>query len=691
MQLINRLIALFVMGAVQFSLYAEVTWTEGVAHELSARTSRTTEELMAQEEFVMQVLQEAQSVHQKESTFNGIDRISLLEHVNISGAAQAYFANQNAPLATSRFFRGRHHHSSSSSSSLITEETKNLLFPFQFTAVTFNDTQGLTPPDTMGAVGPTQYIAFCNGRLRSFHKTPPGLPDGGIDIAPEVFFGPPLLPLGIMADPRIRYDRELDCWFLVMMDTNSNTNVTPAGNNNIHIAVSDTGTISKLTNWKFFTFNPGVLAGAQASVYFADQPTLGIDSHSLYIGTNIFRGTNFSTEADVFILNKRDLFNTGTAPVFVFHNNPFGMQGADVFDPNNAFGFFVSANKLAFGLILDVFLVSYVNNIPLLSNDIPVEVQPFRRPLSEIPQPPDAFGQVILLDSLDNRLCNVHVRDNQLYTSHNIGVNNLGVSSDAQDRTGSRWYQLDVSNPLAPIVIQTGTVFDSTTNRTSYWTPSVMTNGLHSLVLGCSTAGPVAFANATYLKRYSNDPLNTLSFPFVYTNATLPYKINLNLAVQRWGDYSNTSVDPNDNMTLWTIQEFANPELSTVRIPPIDGTTDNFGTEVIRIPAAPPANITSVSPSEIKSHSSKIVTVRITGQRVNGSAFYDPGPGFVNRLQVVIGDLPILAVRYISPTLIEVDVSTKNVGSGHKTITVINPDGQIISADGFFEVKRRRR
>src|SRR5437660_1293864 len=48
-----------------------------------------------------------------------------------------------------------------------------------FTAATFPDCSGW-PPDTMGTVGPTQFIIALNGRIRSFNKTT-GLADNGIN------------------------------------------------------------------------------------------------------------------------------------------------------------------------------------------------------------------------------------------------------------------------------------------------------------------------------------------------------------------------------------------------------------------------------------------------------------------------------------------------------------------------------
>ena len=50
------------------------------------------------------------------------------------------------------------------------------------------------PPDTMGAVGPTQFIAALNGRFRSYSKTT-GVADGALNVDPDVFFASVLSPV----------------------------------------------------------------------------------------------------------------------------------------------------------------------------------------------------------------------------------------------------------------------------------------------------------------------------------------------------------------------------------------------------------------------------------------------------------------------------------------------------------------
>ena len=56
-----------------------------------------------------------------------------------------------------------------------------------FTGASNFDTGPSFPPDVMGAVGPTQYLIFVNGRLKTFNKTT-GTVDGIIDASPDVFF-----------------------------------------------------------------------------------------------------------------------------------------------------------------------------------------------------------------------------------------------------------------------------------------------------------------------------------------------------------------------------------------------------------------------------------------------------------------------------------------------------------------------
>src|SRR5262249_12109928 len=107
-----------------------------------------------------------------------------------------------------------------------------------FTAGTLADSSGF-PPDTMGVIGPTQYLLGVNGRIRVFDRTGAV---GALDANSDVFFSSVMTPpifLNFTTDPRVRYDRFTNRFIVIMID------VPPSQTNNrVMIAVSDPGPIT---------------------------------------------------------------------------------------------------------------------------------------------------------------------------------------------------------------------------------------------------------------------------------------------------------------------------------------------------------------------------------------------------------------------------------------------------------------
>src|SRR5215470_6785500 len=161
-----------------------------------------------------------------------------------------------------------------------------------FTGATIADTPGFVPPDSMGAVGPTQYLVTVNGRFRSFSKTT-GLADGALNIDPDVFFSS--VRSANTSDPRVRYDRLSGRWFITMIDVNGT-------NNRILLAVSSGSTVTSASSFSFFDIPSDSTSPARTNTDFADYDTLGIDANALYIGTNVFSGTGAFTGTDAYVI-----------------------------------------------------------------------------------------------------------------------------------------------------------------------------------------------------------------------------------------------------------------------------------------------------------------------------------------------------------------------------------------------------
>jgi len=536
----------------------------------------------------------------------------------------------------------------------------------EFPVGTLADTLSF-PPDTMGDVGPSQYIMAVNGRIRSFNKQT-GAADGILNADMDVFFssvraGSPT------TDPRIRYDRLTQRWFVMIINT---TNV----DNRVLIAVSNSAVITTSTVWTYFFFQHNTVTTTRPSGCFADYPTLGVDANALYIGVNQFCPSNYAG-SDVFVVRKSSVLGSGPIVVTAFRNvatasaaGPYTPQGVDNFTPGATEGYFIGVDTLTFGTLY-LRKISDPAGTPSISANIQITV-----PTTSLPINVPNLGGSVNLDGLDDRLFMAVLRNGRIWTVHNIQVNASGVASNSGGRNGSRWYEIG-NLDTTPTLIQSGTWFDSSTsNPKSFWIPAIAVTGQGHVALAGSSAGSNDRINAATVGRLATDPLGTLQSTSIMTNVTTSYNPPGDTGnPRRWGDYSFASVDPDDDMTIWTIQQIANPSIN-----------NSYQLRVFKLLAPPPATPASASPSVIPAGQSSI-NVTINGTSVNGSGFFDPGPGFTKRLQASIsGGVTINSVTYVNPTQVILNISTVGAVAGARNITITNPDGQSATGNNLINI-----
>jgi hypothetical protein len=522
------------------------------------------------------------------------------------------------------------------------------------------------PPDTQGDVGPTQFIAMVNGRVRSYDKAT-GVADGALNADTDVFWSSVMTPGAgnFTTDPHIRYDRLSGRWFAVMIDV-------PGGDgsieNRIMLAVSDGATITASTNFHFFSIPEGV------AHEFADYPTLGIDNNALYIGTNQFKTTNgLFSDSNVYVVNKASLI-AGTPSATRFTHvigtdnvGPFTPQGVDNDDLDATSGYLIGVDNASFGQ-LDLLTISNPGTTPTLS------MQTLTVPATAFPLKAAGSGGVPIpggttLDDLDDRLYAAQMQKGHIFTAHNIGVNASGAASSTPTRDASRWYEI---NPAAtPTLVQSGTVFDnSASDPLSYWIPTVAVSRQGLLALGGTVAGTTHVPNAWYAARAPADATGTVGGLTEYTTSSASYSPPHN----RWGDYSLTRVDPDDGMTLWTIQEYV-------------ASTDVWGTRVAKLRApAPPAPSGASGAVPIGAASTDVT---ITGSATNGVGYFEPGPGFSKHLRGGIAGcgVTVNGVTDVAPGAVTLDVNTTAATPGELcNVTITNPDGQAATTNALFTV-----
>jgi hypothetical protein len=532
------------------------------------------------------------------------------------------------------------------------------------------------PPDTMGAVGPSQFLVGVNSRIRSFNKVS-GSTDGGLNADMDVFFasvsnGQPT------SEPRVRYDRVSGRWFVTAIAFSASLS-----NNRVLIAVSSSGTISPGTIWTFYFFEHDLDQPTGDTNLFFDYPTLGVDANGLVIGGNVFDTTGAYQGTSVHVVRKSQVLSGAggdlvpTANVVAYRNltgtptgdGPYSPQGVDNLSAAAPTESWVIGVNNVLPVTNELVLRKITFSAPgawppsSISANLVVSVPATALPLT-VPHLGNTGGADGELDALDDRLFDAKLRNGHIWTAHNITVDATGAGSDSGDRDGSRWYEIAVTGG-APTLVQSGTLFDSAaSNPRFYWIPSIMVSGQGHAAIGASAAGATQSINAVTAGRLASDPAGALQTPLLFTASSTAYNPPADPGpARRWGDYSYTSLDPNDDMTMWTIQEYCNA-------------TDSYGVRVVQLLAPPPATPVTATPPNILSGQASVLVV-IDGTSSGGAGFFDPGASYPNRIAGVVGGgVTINGLTYTSPTSVTLDLNTVGASPGARSVMITNPDGQ---------------
>jgi hypothetical protein len=522
------------------------------------------------------------------------------------------------------------------------------------------------PPDSMGAVGPNQILVDVNGRIKVFDKNGN---IGGLNLTDSQFWTP--VRNGVEpTDPGVEYDRLSQRWIVSAINVEST-------NNRIMLAVSDGPTITDASSFTYFFFNEASPPPA-GPARFGDYPQLGVDANAIYIGVNEFTSSSGSfTGTSAYVIRKSSVLSGGPIVVTAFRNlaagagpGPDSPQPATDMNPGVGEGYIVGPDNQLLSRI-DVRRITDPGGTPTISGNLGVTVPTTAQPLS-VP----AQGTTGGIDALDDRLFEAMVGTNptngtvSIWTAHNIRMDAAGNGSAGGNRDGARWYQIGTLDS-SPSLIQSGSVFDTAlSNPTFYWMPSVAQNGQGHASINMSQAGTGQFAQIASSGRLFGDSPGTTEAPFITQDSTSSYNAGTD-SPRRWGDYSQTVVDPSDNMTFWTFQEYANAN-------------NSWGVRVIQLQAPPPA---TPSAADTVTAGSCSIRSEVTGTSTDGSGFFDPGGGFPSHIQAAVsGGVTVNHVTYEDPTHVLLDLDTRAATTGTKDVTITNPDGQEETTTGLLTV-----
>jgi len=400
----------------------------------------------------------------------------------------------------------------------------------------------IIPPNAMGAAGPFHLVAMPVSDFGVFDKaTGVLLQSVPLDEFWAGLVTPPGEPADFPFDTRVLFDQHSWRFVAVTLDCTVNPNSW------LMIAVSATD--NALGTWNKWAIDADVDGGTDNTANWADFPGVGIDAHNLYIAANMFRGTTTPDfqYSKVWVIPKAQLLAGGN-PTITWHEFPAPPGSRSTLQPAHVFGasseeyiLFEDWNPNAFNLLLA--RIDNVTGSPVWHPPSAVTVDPYVQSFNlsltlgkDAPQAGESRG----IDTADTRLWNAVMRDGFLWTTHHVG---------AGGKTEAAWYRID---PATSTMVDEGRISDPTR---WYYFPSITVNQDGEAAIGFSGSSSSEYASGYYT--VIRPPYTAAEPVALLKSGEDSYFKEFGGGVNRWGDLSATTVDPTDNVTFWTIQEYA--------------------------------------------------------------------------------------------------------------------------------------
>jgi hypothetical protein len=496
-----------------------------------------------------------------------------------------------------------------------------------------------SPPDTIGAVGPNNYVEAVNTELQVFDRT--GNTVTGPTDLKNLWAGTNgLCQRNDDGDPIVVYDQLADRWLISQFAVHDPDDYHEC------IAVSKTGDPAGA----YWAYDFQI-----SDRRFNDYPKIGVWPDAYYATFNDSIGNDYAG-ITVAAFDRTRMLNGQSAgrPVAFRTTYPaqqdYSMLPADLDGrlqpPAGSPALFVESfdgrpDRLEiWGLHVDFTGSGSTFNRLAKLNTAAFDTNLCQGELDCIPQPDTASG----LDAISDRLMQPLAYRN--FGRHESMVVNQTVDANGQDRAGIRWYELRRNSGGSWAIAQQSTYVPDSLNR---WTGSMAMDGNGNIALGYSISSRSLFPSLRYATRLAGDPSGTLD-----AEATIVAGGGSQTSHgHRWGDYSTMLIDPVDDCTFWYAGEYYGAPTTEL----------DWRTRIGRFKIPSCVGVTGYSP--------------ISGDA--GASVSVTGAGFTSASRVKFSDIPA-PTTYVSAT-----TRTATVPAGSRTgqISVTTGPNTGVSAATF--------
>ena len=427
--------------------------------------------------------------------------------------------------------------------------------PASLSFLALPDNNTVIPPDTYGAVGPNHVMTMLNSQVRIQNKA--GVLVSTVNLST---FWASLDSSRTAFDPRVQYDALHGRW-IASCGVNGG-----ASNSKLNFAISSTS--DPTGTWTFYQVLADTLETGATT--WADYPCLGFNGIWFVMTANMFRVTGGGAFQGVrmWAINASSVLSGGSMSYTLFPTKFDVAGGVSGFtlQPCVTYGsgdtLYIVDNSGVFATNDTTFLVrlsritgtasapvwSVVPGSSFAGTGLFRVANNFNGTQINAPQ----SGTSTLIATNDSRLLSAAYRLGRIWCTHSGGL--PSKINPTPNRTTVFWYQL---NPLAmPTPIVQSGVLDGGVGE-HYFFPSIAANAHGDACVGFTRSDASRFAEAVFTGRLASDPTGTMQTIQQLKAGESSYSKFFGGSENRWGDYSNTWVDPADDLTFWTIQEYA--------------------------------------------------------------------------------------------------------------------------------------
>jgi hypothetical protein len=409
---------------------------------------------------------------------------------------------------------------------------------FNFDGVDGENAGNVIPPDTNGAVGDKQYFMMTNFAFQIFDKT-----TGKAETQPALihtiwgsaFGGQCGTEDG--GDPVVLYDHIANVWLIEQLEYFSSYQIC--------VAVSKTDDATG--KWNLYAYEPTNNSG------LTDYPKLAVWPDAYYLAFNYFGpgdGEPCAWNRKAMIAGKKNpaliCFSPNSSDMGFLPSDLDGATLPPTGEPNH----YIELGNSNTTLKEYDFHVDFAHPKKSTFTGPNTITVPAYTTLCGggggacIPQPSGGS----LLDAIGDRMMFRNAYRNfgtyeSMVFSHSVapGKGSSAVSAE-------RWYELR-STGSGFSVYQAGTYQNKTDN---YWMGSLAMDKNGDIAFGFSVDNSTKLDPSIWLTgRVPTDPLGKMEGHVLVVKGVLPQGSS-----NRWGDYSNMSVDPTDDCTFWYTQEY---------------------------------------------------------------------------------------------------------------------------------------